>query len=43
MGILGMSELKLTEEELAANHWLETDDATVGKVIKKAMLDLQKC
>lgn len=35
-----MAELILTEEEQAAATWLELDDATVGKIVKKTALGL---
>lgn len=36
-----MAELILTEAEKAANTWLELDDATVGKLVKKTALGLK--
>jgi len=36
-----MAELILTEEELAADTWLELDDATIGKLVKHTALQLK--
>lgn len=35
-----MAQLILTDEEKAAATWMELDDATVGKVVKKTALGL---
>jgi len=36
-----MAELILTDEEKAAATWLELDNATIGKLVKKTALGLQ--
>lgn len=35
-----MAKLILTEEEKAAATWMELDDATIGKLVKKTALGL---
>lgn len=35
-----MAELILTDEEKAAATWMELDDATIGKLVKKTALGL---
>jgi hypothetical protein len=37
-----MAELILSDDEKAAATWLELDDATVGKLVKKTALDLKE-
>lgn len=36
-----MAELILTDEERAKHSWLDLDDATIGKVVKRSALALE--